>query len=185
MQRPSAHIIRQGAADTIKGATPTVVSQSQPSASPPPVTPNPATARTRRLPIHDRSTPPGGWIDEAGAQHNADPALGTSVVAGATGASGFMIFKPSMMSVSSGAVIGQPGRKTLRRDARRPAHRFGPSSLADRAWIVRSTSDTISGPSHSAAPILRAVSRPWRSISNVVGTPGMARARDPLPDGST
>ena len=81
-------MIRQGAADTIKGVMPTVVSQSQPSASPPPLTPNPATARTRQPPIHDRSTPPGGWIDEAAVQHNADSALGTCVVAGATGASG-------------------------------------------------------------------------------------------------
>ena len=114
MQRPSAHMIRQGAADTISGAMPTVLSQPQPSASPPPVTPNPATARTRRLPIHDRSTPPGGWIDKDGAQHNADPALPTSVVAGATGASGFVISKPSMMSVSSGAVIRPTRPKNLR-----------------------------------------------------------------------
>ena len=182
MQRPSAHIIRQGAVDTISGAIPTAVSQSQPSPRPVPVTASPATARTRRSPIHDRSTPPEDGIDEPGAQPDADTALGASVVAGATGASGFVISKPSMISVSGGAVIGQPGRKTLSRNARQRVHRSGPASLADGAWIVRSISDTMSGPSHSAGPILRATSRPSRLISNVVGTPGTASARDPFPD---
>src|SRR5258708_2837843 len=57
MHTPSAHIIRQGAADTISGASPTAVSQSQPTERPGPVTANPATARTRRSPIQDRKLP--------------------------------------------------------------------------------------------------------------------------------
>ena len=117
MQRPSAHIIRQGAVDTISGAIPTAVSQSQPSPRPVPVTASPATARTRRLPIHDRSTPPEEGIDEPGAQPDDDPSFATSVVAGATGVSGFVISKPFMISVSVGAVIGHPDQKTLSRNA--------------------------------------------------------------------
>jgi len=159
MQRPSAHIIRQGAVDTISGAMPTAVSQSHPSASPVPPTANPAKERTRRSPIHDRSTPPEDRIDEPGAQRDADTALGTSPVAGVVGASGFVISEPSMISLSVG-VIGQPDQKTLSRNSRQPGHRSGLASLADRAWIVRSISDTMSGPSHSAGPILRATSRP-------------------------
>ena len=178
-------MIRQGAADTISGAMPIVVSQSQPSARPPPVTPNPATARTRRLPIHDRSTPPGGWIDEAGAQHNADSALGTSVVAGATGASGFVISKPSMMSVSSGAVICQPGPKD-------PQARCSTTRSSIWAFIAgRSSVDRpldqrhhfraipFSGTHLAGRLTAFAVDQQRRRHTR------MARARDPSPDGST
>jgi hypothetical protein len=110
-------MIRQGAADTISGATPTAVSQSQPRPRPAPAPASPATARTRRSPIHDRSAPPAGWIDEAGAQHDADFAPGTSRATGAVGAGGFTMSKPSMISVSIGAVIGHPDQKTLSRNA--------------------------------------------------------------------
>src|SRR6266446_5022591 len=64
-------------------------------------------------------------------------------------------------------------------------HRSAPPLLADRPCIVLSISDAISGLSHSAAPILRATSRPSRSISKVVGSPGSPRPRDPRPEGST
>src|SRR6266446_9972081 len=57
MHRPSAHMIRQGAADTISGAIPTAVSQSPPSARPVAAIANPATARTRRSPIQDGKLP--------------------------------------------------------------------------------------------------------------------------------
>jgi hypothetical protein len=94
MQMPNAHIIRQGAVDTIIGAIPTAVSQFQPR--PVPVTASPATPRTRQSLIHDRSRPPDGCIAEAGAQHDPDIALGTPFVADAAGAGGFVISKLSM-----------------------------------------------------------------------------------------
>ena len=56
-------------------------------------------------------------------------------------------------------------------------HRSAPPLFADRPWVVLSISDAISELSHSAAPILRATSRPSRLTSKVVGTPGMARPR--------
>src|SRR6516225_3900557 len=96
MQTPSAHMIRQGATDTMIGAIPIAVSQSQPRPRPVPVTASPATARTRQSLIHDRSTPPDGCIAEAGAQHDPEIALGTSPVADAAGAGGFVISKLSM-----------------------------------------------------------------------------------------
>src|SRR5260370_18098610 len=57
MHRPSAHITRQGAADTLSGAPPTAASQFQPSARPVPAIVSPATARTRRSPTQDRYRP--------------------------------------------------------------------------------------------------------------------------------
>ena len=57
-------------------------------------------------------------------------------------------------------------------DPRQAVHRLLSGFLAGCPCIVRSTSDTISGPSHSASPILRATSWPSWSISNVVSTPG-------------
>jgi hypothetical protein len=89
-------MIRQGAVDTIIGAIPTAVSQFQPRPRPAPVTANPATPRTRQSLIHDRSAAPDGCIAEAGAQHDVDIALGTSPVAVAAEAGGFVISKLSM-----------------------------------------------------------------------------------------
>src|SRR5437867_928651 len=66
---------RQGAADTISGAAPIAVSQSQPSASPLPPRASPATARTRRSPIHDRTIAPG---KNAVGQHAATVGPGAS-----------------------------------------------------------------------------------------------------------
>src|SRR6516165_8531922 len=96
MQTPNAHMIRQGAVDTIIGVMPTAVSQSQSRPRPVPVTASPATPRTRQSLIHDRSRPPDRCIAEAGAQHNADIALGTSPVAVAAEAGGFVISRPSI-----------------------------------------------------------------------------------------
>src|SRR6516165_12731578 len=59
MQRPKAHIRRQGAAETISGATPIAVSQSHPSTTPEPPTTSPAPARTRRSRIQERTTSGG------------------------------------------------------------------------------------------------------------------------------
>jgi hypothetical protein len=58
-QRPKAHIRRQGAAETISGATPIAVSQSHPSATPEPPTTSPAPAKTRRSRIQERTTSRG------------------------------------------------------------------------------------------------------------------------------
>jgi hypothetical protein len=96
MQTPNAHMIRQGAVDTIIGAIPTAVSQFQPRPRPVPVTASPATPSTRQSVIHDLGGPPGDCIDEAGAQHDPDITLGTSPMAGAAGAGGFVISKLSM-----------------------------------------------------------------------------------------
>ena len=96
MQAPSAHMIRQGAVDTIIDAAPTAVSQFQPRLRPVPVSASPATPRTRQSLIHDRSTLRDDCVDEAGAQHDSDMALGTSPMAGAAGADGFVIPKLSM-----------------------------------------------------------------------------------------
>jgi hypothetical protein len=96
MQTPSAHITRQGAVDTIIGAIPTAVSQFQPRPRPVPVTASPTTPRTRQSLIHDLSAPPDDGIDEADAQHDPAIALGTSPMAGAAGADGFVIPKLSM-----------------------------------------------------------------------------------------
>src|SRR6516225_418573 len=96
MQTPRAHITRQGAVDTIIGAIPTAVSQFQPRPGPAPVTASPATPRTRQSLIHDRSRPPDGCIAKLGAQHDPEIALGTSPVADAAGAGGFVISKLSM-----------------------------------------------------------------------------------------
>jgi hypothetical protein len=99
MQTPSAHMIRQGAVDTIIGAIPTAVSQFQPRPRPVLVTASPATPRTRQSPIHDRSRPPDGCIDEAGAQYEPDMALGTSPMAGTAVADGFVISRLSMTRI--------------------------------------------------------------------------------------
>src|SRR6516165_7067949 len=56
MQRPRAHIRRQGAAETISGAIPIAVSQSQPRATPEPATASPAAATIRRSRIQERAT---------------------------------------------------------------------------------------------------------------------------------
>ena len=96
MQTPRAHITRQGAVDTIIGAIPTAVSQFQPRPRPVPVTASPATPRTRQSLIHDRSRPPDGCIAKVGEQHDPEIALGTSPVADAAGAGGFVISKLSM-----------------------------------------------------------------------------------------
>ena len=63
-----------------------------------PVTASPTTPRTRQSVIHDLGGPPGDCIDEAGAQHDPDIALGTSLVADAAGAGGFVISKLSISS---------------------------------------------------------------------------------------
>jgi len=82
MQRPRAHIRRQGAAETISGATPTAVSQSQPSMRPEPATASPAAATIRRSRIQERTTSGG---DVAVEQHErmdgifASPGLGVSL----------------------------------------------------------------------------------------------------------
>ena len=89
-------MIRQGAVDTIIGAIPTAVSQSQPRPRPVPVTASPATPSTRQSLIHDLGAPRGDCIDEAGAQHDPEMAFGTSPMAGAAGADGFVIPKLSM-----------------------------------------------------------------------------------------
>lgn len=68
MHRPKAHISRHGAADTISGAMPTAASQFQPSARPKAATVNPATARTRRSRIQDRTASSG---NDAVGQHDA------------------------------------------------------------------------------------------------------------------
>jgi hypothetical protein len=166
MHRPSAHMIRHGAADTISGAIPTAVSQSQPSARPVAATANPATARTRRSPIQDGKLPVRLCVGEPDG--------------------GFAI---SMLCIPSLHLLAHVERPTISPEPcehrQYAVHRSAPPLLADRPCIVRSISDAISGPSHSAAPILRATSRPSGSISNVVGTPGMARLCDPRPDGST
>ena len=61
-----------------------------------PVTASPATPRTRQSLIHDRSRPPDGGIAKVGEQHDPEIALGTSPVADAAGAGGFVISKLSM-----------------------------------------------------------------------------------------
>ena len=61
-----------------------------------PVTASPATPRTRQSLIHDRSRPPDGCIAKLGEQHDPEIALGTSPVADAAGAGGFVISKLSM-----------------------------------------------------------------------------------------
>src|SRR6516225_10036682 len=87
MQKPSAHIIRQGAADTMSGATPTAVSQSQPR--PVPVTASPATASTRRSRIHDSNVLAEPCAGEPAAQH-------AIVVLGAFPGRDSVTSKPSM-----------------------------------------------------------------------------------------
>jgi hypothetical protein len=64
MQRPRAHIIRQGTADAISGAIPTAVSQFQPSARPVPAAASPATASTRRSPTQYRKMPARSCVRE-------------------------------------------------------------------------------------------------------------------------
>src|SRR5438105_1070778 len=95
MHTPRAHISRHGAADTMSGAIPTAVSQSQPTPSPVPPGARPMTARRRRLPIQDRTTSSG---NEAVEQHDAMLGLGVSLAASVEGTgSGFLISKLSMI----------------------------------------------------------------------------------------
>ena len=97
MQRPKAHIRRQGAAETISGATPIAVSQSHPSATPEPPTTSPAPAKTRRSRIQERTTSGGNFAVE---QHEgmaglvASPGLGVAIAGAPVGLS-----KPSLTVV--------------------------------------------------------------------------------------
>src|SRR5690348_1522218 len=95
MHRPRAHISRHGAADTMSGAIPTAVSQSQPTPSPVPPRAKPMTARRWRSPIQDRTTSSG---NKAVEQHDATLGLGVSPAASAEGTgSGFLISKLSII----------------------------------------------------------------------------------------
>src|SRR5438874_12213504 len=99
MQRPRAHITRQGPADTIRGATPIAVSQPQPSARPEPPTTSPVPASTRRFRIHDHTTSGG---NEAVGQHDATagPVMSADVGVVIVGA-GVAFSTPSMIVVLS------------------------------------------------------------------------------------
>src|SRR5690606_18376615 len=63
-------------------------------------------------------------------------------------------------------------------------------SLASTAFsagycpVIEVSTVLIGGSSHSATPSLRATSRPWLSISTVVGRPRMPNARPTAPSGS-
>src|SRR5262249_703827 len=82
MQRPRAHIRRQGAAETISGATPRAASQSQPRVTPELATASPAAATIRQSPIQERTT---SGRNVAVEQHErmggifASPGLGVSL----------------------------------------------------------------------------------------------------------
>jgi hypothetical protein len=100
MQRPSAHITKQGAVEMISGATPTAVSQSQPKAKPVPPMASPETARTRRSRIQYSIEPAGDCADEPGTQHDIIVVLGISPDEAVEGmAEGFVASKLSMIFV--------------------------------------------------------------------------------------
>src|SRR5690242_13617997 len=97
MQRPRAHITRQGAADRISGATPMAVSQSQPRPSPVPASASPPTASTYRLATQDRTTSGG---NDAVEQHDAIIGVGGASGTGVEGSgAGFVISKLSIIFV--------------------------------------------------------------------------------------